>query len=91
MLVQRNINIAIATSLTLLSSSFHWLALLCCVVTVRIGVIHGYDAVEQIHEIEVRAKIHSKFRFPYFKEMMFFAASRFLTALRSQQVCAWPF
>ncbi|CAM9872565.1 unnamed protein product [Scytosiphon promiscuus] len=40
----------------------------------------------QVHEIEVRAKIHSKFRFPYFKEMMLFAASKFLNALRAEQV-----
>ncbi|CAN0288117.1 unnamed protein product, partial [Ectocarpus fasciculatus] len=35
----------------------------------------------QVHGIETRAKIHSKFRFPYLKEMMFFAASNFLNTL----------
>lgn len=40
----------------------------------------------QIHSIEVRVKIHNKFRFPYLKEMMFFAASRYLRILQEQQV-----
>ncbi|CAM9537205.1 unnamed protein product, partial [Hapterophycus canaliculatus] len=39
----------------------------------------------QVHEIEGRAKIHNKFRFPFFKEMMLFAASKFLSALRTEQ------
>ncbi len=40
----------------------------------------------QIHAIEVRAKTAAKFRFPYFKEMMLFAASKFLNTLRVEQV-----
>eukprot|EP00903_Cladosiphon_okamuranus_P015677 g14475.t1 len=39
----------------------------------------------QIHAIEVRAKTAAKFRFPYFKEMMLFAASKYLQALRAEQ------
>lgn len=36
--------------------------------------------------MEVRAKILHKFRFPYFRETMFFAASTYLRMLREQQV-----
>lgn len=45
----------------------------------------------QVHEIEGRAKIHNKFRFPFFKEMMLFAASKFLNSLRAEQVILDPF
>lgn len=36
----------------------------------------------------MRAKTAAKFRFPFFKEMMLFAASKYLKALRAQQVTA---
>lgn len=42
----------------------------------------------QIHAIEVRAKTAAKFRFPFFKEMMLFAASKFLNTLQAMQVTA---
>ena len=56
-----------------------WLA----AIVVDAGLTNAARA--QIHSIEGRAKIPNKFRFPYLKEMMFFAASRYLRILREQQ------